>query len=65
MSSVAELQARVTELEKQLREEQEKNKVAGNVVARPKIHQMSSEVVDSNPYRCDFEDHCIRIVFKT
>ncbi|XP_041374655.1 ubiquitin-like modifier-activating enzyme 5 [Gigantopelta aegis] len=50
MASVAELQARVKELEKQLKDEQDKNKAASNVVARQKISQMSSEVVDSNPY---------------
>lgn len=45
-ATVEELRARVKELEAQLNEGTEKKE---NVV-RPKIAQMSSEVVDSNPY---------------
>lgn len=45
MSSIEELQKKV----KQLEEELEKSRQSGAV--RTKISQMSSEVVDSNPYR--------------
>lgn len=46
-----ELKKRITELEEELRKEKSKNEMAA---ARPKISQMSSEVVDSNPYRYFF-----------
>lgn len=47
MASVEELENRIKDLEKQLEHEKRKNITAG----RSKISQMSSEVVDSNPYR--------------
>nr|CAG4640912.1 EOG090X07G2 [Eulimnadia texana] len=48
MATVEELQKRVAELEKQLASERESS---GNArAARQKISEMSSEVVDSNPY---------------
>ena len=46
--SIEELKNRIKELEAQLQYERE-NK--NETVARPKITQMSAEVVDSNPYR--------------
>ena len=46
MASIEDLQKRIKELEQQLNEEQSK----GGAI-RTKISQMSSEVVDSNPYR--------------
>jgi len=45
MSNMEELKARVSELERQLEAERNKSRVK-----REKIAQMSSEVVDSNPY---------------
>lgn len=47
MTSVSELKARIAQLEKQLADEQNKYVQSG----RQKITEMSSEVVDSNPYR--------------
>lgn len=47
MDKLEELRQRVKELEKKLLEEQRKNAST----AREKIEHMSSEVVDSNPYR--------------
>lgn len=44
-----DLQKRIAQLEEELKLEKLKNEVPS--VARPKIGQMSSEVVDSNPYR--------------
>jgi len=49
MSSTKELELRVKELEKQLELETKKHESGGPV--REKITQMSSEVVDYNPYR--------------
>lgn len=46
MASIEDLQKRVRELEKELEAEKQLNKSGG----RQKISQMSSEVVDSNPY---------------
>jgi hypothetical protein len=46
MDSTKELELRVKELEKQLELEKQKHEPV-----REKIVQMSSEVVDSNPYR--------------
>lgn len=46
MTSVEELQAKIKDLEEKLLIATQKN------VARQKIKEMSSEVVDSNPYRC-------------
>lgn len=43
------LRTRIQELEQQLKEEREKN--ASTITIRDKIPVMSSEVVDSNPYR--------------
>ena len=48
MATVEELQARVAALEKELEETRAKSTAS---VQRQKIEQMSSEVVDSNPYR--------------
>lgn len=50
MSSVEELQARVKELESQLQEARKQNAGETYGTARQKITEMSSEVVDSNPY---------------
>lgn len=47
MNEVEKLQQRVKELESKLLEEQSKNVST----TREKIEHMSSEVVDSNPYR--------------
>jgi len=47
MESVESLQKRIKQLENELDSERQKNKQ----VVRQKIDQMSSEVVDSNPYR--------------
>ncbi len=44
-----DLKKRIAELEKELQLEKSKNESSS--IARPKISQMSSEVVDSNPYR--------------
>lgn len=44
-----DLKERIAQLEEELRLEKSKNELSS--VARPKIGQMSSEVVDSNPYR--------------
>ena len=44
-----DLNKRIAQLEEELRLEKAKNEVIS--VARPKISEMSSEVVDSNPYR--------------
>lgn len=49
MASIETLQKRVNDLEKQLEAEKQRNKLAQ--AGRSKITQMSSEVVDSNPYR--------------
>jgi hypothetical protein len=49
MSSTKELELRITELEKQLELETKKHE-SGRPV-RERIAQMSSEVVDNNPYR--------------
>jgi hypothetical protein len=49
MESTKELELRVKELEKQLELEKQKHEPVQPV--REKIVQMSSEVVDSNPYR--------------
>jgi hypothetical protein len=49
MDSVRELELRIKELEKQL--ELEKQKHGPVQPVREKIAHMSSEVVDSNPYR--------------
>ncbi|XP_060603283.1 ubiquitin-like modifier-activating enzyme 5 [Ruditapes philippinarum] len=46
MASIEDLQKRIRELEKELEAEKQLNKSGG----RQKISQMSSEVVDSNPY---------------
>lgn len=48
MSTVEELNARIKQLEAELADA----KKSGSVT-RKKIDQMSSEVVDSNPYRFD------------
>lgn len=57
MSTIKELQAKIAKLEAELANEKSKNE--GPV--REKISQMSSEVVDSNPYRQEiitiFIDH--------
>lgn len=50
MSTVEELKSKIKELELQLEAERHKNGPG-----RSKISQMSSEVVDSNPYRLNFE----------
>ncbi len=47
MAEIAALQARIKELEAKLEDSQK----SGMAQARQKITQMSSEVVDSNPYR--------------
>ena len=44
-----DLKKRILELENELKIEKSKNEAS--VAVRPKIAQMSSEVVDSNPYR--------------
>lgn len=49
MTSVEELKAKIEKLEQELAVEKSKN--SQNAPARGKIAQMSSEVVDSNPYR--------------
>ena len=46
MDSLESLQNRIKELEEELANEKTKN-----VCKREKIEEMSSEVVDSNPYR--------------
>lgn len=46
MGSIDELKQRIEELEAQLAAAKQKN-----VLRREKIENMSSEVVDSNPYR--------------
>lgn len=46
MASIEDLQKKIKELEQELKEERSK----GGAI-RTKISQMSSEVVDSNPYR--------------
>ena len=46
--SVEELKKRIEELENELAKEKQNN---SNAMHRPKIAEMSSEVVDSNPYR--------------
>ena len=47
MASMEELKNQIKDLEQQLQAEKQKNKA----IVRTKITQMSSEVVDSNPYR--------------
>ena len=47
MSTIEELKAKIKTLEQQLNE---KN-VEKNIQSRQKIEQMSSEVIDTNPYR--------------
>jgi hypothetical protein len=49
MDTTKELWLRIKELEKQLERERQKHECVQHV--RGKIAQMSSEVVDSNPYR--------------
>ena len=44
-----DLKRRIAQLEEELQNEKRKNDVSSTV--RQKIDQMSSEVVDSNPYR--------------
>lgn len=44
-----DLKNRIAQLEEELKLEKSKNETLSSV--RPKISQMSSEVVDSNPYR--------------
>lgn len=46
-----DLKKRIVELEEELKAEKSKHEQAA---ARPRISQMSSEVVDSNPYRYTF-----------
>lgn len=46
MATIEDLQKKIKELEQELKEERSK----GGAI-RTKISQMSSEVVDSNPYR--------------
>lgn len=58
MSTIQELQNRVKELEEELKNE--RNRQAGAV--RTKIDQMSSEVVDTNPYRL-IESVFVSLVF--
>ncbi|GLH01511.1 Adenylyltransferase and sulfurtransferase MOCS3 [Gryllus bimaculatus] len=48
MTSMKEMESRIRELEEQLRAERQKNDQQRPI--REKISQMSSEVVDSNPY---------------
>lgn len=47
MDEIDGLRQRIRELEKKLLEEQHRNKFT----TREKIEHMSSEVIDSNPYR--------------
>jgi len=47
---VAQLRRRVAELESMLAQAPEEVATSSNLVARTKIVEMSSEVVDSNPY---------------
>lgn len=46
--SMEQLQARIKQLEEELKEEKSKN---AQLPSRQKIEHMSPEVVDSNPYR--------------
>lgn len=48
-ATMEDLKRRIAELEEELKKEKTKNESSGAV--RQKITQMSSEVVDSNPYR--------------
>ncbi|XP_064598161.1 ubiquitin-like modifier-activating enzyme 5 [Liolophura sinensis] len=50
MASVEKLKKRVKALEEELKREKQKNAEAGSTTVRQKITEMSSEVVDSNPY---------------
>lgn len=59
MASVKKLKERVKELEEELKREKRKNAEAGTITVRHKISEMSSEVVDSNPYR--YLTHCDRV----
>ena len=52
MASVQDLQERIKELENEL--SAVKNETGVNKIGREKIQEMSSEVVDSNPYRYIF-----------
>ena len=56
MASIEDLQQRIKVLEEELDKERQKNRP----VVREKISQMSSEVVDSNPYRYQFLNHVCR-----
>lgn len=53
MTSVEDLQAKIKDLEEKLLIATQKN------VARQKIKEMSSEVVDSNPYRCVISNYLL------
>ena len=48
MNEIEQLKARITELECLLEKQKKGSKT------RTKIAEMSSEVIDSNPYRCVF-----------
>lgn len=71
MSSIEALKAKVQQLEEELAIEKSRN--SQNAPARGKISQMSSEVVDSNPYRLVirglylqfFEMFCMSYSFKS
>ena len=56
MSSIEQLKLRIKQLENQLENERQKREPVQH--AREKIAQMSSEVVDSNPYRYDVVTVC-------
>ena len=51
MADIKSLQARIAELEAKLKEAQKDGPAGATGQHRQKIAQMSSEVVDSNPYR--------------
>lgn len=51
MATVEELKLRVRELENELIKCKQRQSAAEDAHNRPKIDQMSAEVVDSNPYR--------------
>ena len=62
MSTIEELKARVNELEAQI------NGMQANSPCREKILQMTSEVVDSNPYRyfemTNIYNHCSYFIWQ-
>ena len=59
MATVEELKLRVRELENELIKCKQKQVAMEEALHRPRIDKMSSEVVDSNPYRWVLSVVCV------